>query len=234
MPDSSNPKMAGHHGDRNKRKRRRLFPCPAFVGGDFFFVPERQADVVKPFEQTLAAERVQFERERQAARSGHGTGCQIDRKLHWPVRLLRLEQLLDLLFGKLDEQNPVFERIVVKNVSETGRDHDLETVIGDCPRCVFTGRTAPEITPGQQNRRLFKFRPVQLKIGVVTPVFLVSPVEKEKLAKAGPLNPFQKLLRDKLVGIHVASVHRDHNSGVLRKRKHVFLMMNDEFYGKRA
>jgi len=34
---------------------------PAFVGGDLFFVPERQGDVIKAFEQTLAAERVNLE-----------------------------------------------------------------------------------------------------------------------------------------------------------------------------
>ena len=51
-------------------------------------------------------------------------------------------------------------------------------------------------------------------------IFPVAPVVKKEFAKAGALNPFEKLLRDDLVRVDIGPVKRRHYSSVNAKGKH--------------
>jgi hypothetical protein len=62
---------------------------------------------------------------------------------------------------------------------------------------MFARRAAAEVGAGHQDRRAAILRLVQHERG------LELPVVKEEGPEAGSLNPFQKLLRDDLIGIDV-------------------------------
>ena len=79
---------------------------------------------------------------------------------------------------------------------------------------MLAARTAAEIPPGQQDARPGIFRPVQHELRVVGAVVPVAPVEEQKLAEAGPLDPLEELLGNDLIGIDVRPVQRSDQAGV--------------------
>src|SRR6185437_2022534 len=66
-------------------------------GGNFRFVHQRQANIVEPFEQAIAAERINGEGIAQAFIVGDGLLFEIDRHAISFVRFSALEKLIDLL-----------------------------------------------------------------------------------------------------------------------------------------
>ena len=56
------------------------------------------------------------------------------------------------------------------------------------------------------------------------PVFVASPIPKQKLAEARALDPLQELLRNDLIRIDIGPVHRDDLAGVFRECFHALLL----------
>src|SRR3954454_21865606 len=175
---------------RDRRGVRRL------VRRERRFVAERQRDVVEPFQQALAREVVQLERE--AAR---GLRCEIDGDLLARVRALH--QLLHLILRELHRQQPGLQRVLPEDVAERRCDHGVEAVILECPRCVLARRAAAEVAARNEDARALRLRTVQLEARIL------APVEEEELAEAAALDVLQELLRDDLVGVDIRAVERD-------------------------
>src|SRR5581483_4750141 len=85
---------------------------------------------------------------------------------------------------------------------------------------MLTRRSAAKVLARQQNGRAFVSRLMQNKVRVLLPVRSEAPVIKQKLPKAGLLDPLQKLLRNNLVGIDVHPIQRRHAPAMHSKRFH--------------
>ena len=72
--------------------------APLLVSSDRWFVLQRQTDVVEPFEQHGLAEMVDFEREVQSLRVGHGLIREVGGELITLVFLGAAEKLIHLRF----------------------------------------------------------------------------------------------------------------------------------------
>ena len=62
---------------------------------------------------------------------------------------------------------------------------------------------------------------VKNKFGIRLAVAEITPIVKEKLTKASPFDPFEKLLWDNLIGVDVSTVKRCDESRVFVKRFHL-------------
>ena len=134
-----------------------------------------------------------------------------------------LEQIVHRGIGKPDRQHAVLEAVVVKNIGEAGGDDHAETVIAQRPRGMLAAGAAAEIPPRQQNAGPAIFRPVQFELGIVGAIVVESPIEKQKLPKAGALDPLEKLLGDDLIGIDIRPIHRSDEAGVFGEGGHKLL-----------
>ncbi len=168
----------------------------------------------------MAAEGVYVEFQRQSELVRDGLLRQIDRQLVALVGGGPGEQVLHRRFVNLDGQHAVLKAVVEEDIGEARGDQDAEPVVFQCPGSMFPAGTAPEIAPGQQNACAGVFRPVQLERGVIRPVVQESPIEKQKLAEARPLDALQELLWDDLIGIDIRPIHRNDQTGVGCERTH--------------
>ncbi len=82
-------------------------------------------------------------------------------------------------------------------------------------------RAGAEVVTRQQNRRALVAGLIQKEVRVRRAVFPFAPVEKQALAQAGPLDRFEKLLGDDLVGIHIDPIERSDEPGHFSKRLHL-------------
>src|SRR6202167_2351015 len=73
---------------------------------------------------------------------------------------------------------------------------------------MFPRRPAAKILPRNQNAGACVTRFIENKSTILLPIRRKPPIVKQKLSKASPLNPLQKLLRDNLVGINVDPLQR--------------------------
>ena len=185
---------------------------------------KRQGNVVEAFEQASLAERVNRERAGKPGIIAYRAGWQIDMEpIGPPCRLRRprpAEEFLDVLLREADRNHAVLETVVEKDVGEGRRDHNLETVIGQCPGGMLTARAAAEVAAGQEHTRSRDDRLVEFERGVRRPVGQKPPVEKEKLAETGPLDPLEELLGNDLVGIDVGPIERGDDAGVVDEWLH--------------
>src|SRR5581483_7041530 len=108
-----------------------------------------------------------------------------------------------------------------KNIGEGGRDDHAKSEITQRPRRVLARRTAPEIAARHQDRGVSVRRPVQNKVGTGLAVGRAAPIVKKKFAVAGTLDALQKLLGDDLIGVHVGTIERRHDSGMNAERFHI-------------
>ena len=83
-----------------------------FEGGDFVGVLERQADVVQAVQQAVAAERFDFERQRQAVIVGQSPHFQIDRQLIAWMLGAAAEQIVDGRVGQLIGSMPFLKQLL--------------------------------------------------------------------------------------------------------------------------
>ncbi len=136
------------------------------------------------------------------------SGCVMRRCSRSTVNSLRGGERLphrgDVLRRQLHGRQPAVDRVGPEDIAERRRDHDAKAEVLEGPRGMLARRTATEVAPCDQNRRVAILGDVQEKAGVA------HPVVEEELPVARALDPLQELLRDDLVGVHVGAVeHRD-------------------------
>lgn len=185
-----------------------------FERGNLGFVSQRQPDVVQSAEEAFAAKFVDGERDLQSVLVGDGAGMQVGGQPIAGMLGDAIEQVLDLRFFEPDRQHAVFEAVVVEDIGEAGSDQHAESMVLERPGSMLPARPATEVAPRQKHARAAKVRPVQLKLGVVGSIFVEPPIEEEELPKAGPLNAFEELLGDDLIGIDIGPVHGEDEAGV--------------------
>src|SRR6185436_8852620 len=132
-----------------------------------------------------------------------GLALEVDRELE--ARESRLHELLDLRLRERDRDEADLHGVREEDVAERRGDHDVEAVVLQRPGGMLARRPASEVRTGEKDSRAVAAGPVQLEIRVL------APVEEEKLAVAGPLDPLEELLRDDLVGVDVGPV--EHGGG---------------------
>ena len=62
---------------------------------------------------------------------------------------------------------------------------------------------------------------IQYELWVRIAIFKVTPIVKEKFTETGPLNAFEKLFRDNLVGVNINPVKGDNTSHVFFECIHI-------------
>src|SRR5688572_796629 len=113
-----------------------------------------------------------------------------------------------LLLCERDRQHSILEAVVSEDVGKRWRDNHAEPKLPERPWRVLTRRTTTKILVCDQNRRALVLRFVQHKRGIQLSVLLVTPVIKQKLPKAGALDPFQKLLWNDLIRVDIRPIER--------------------------
>src|SRR5579864_9303044 len=146
---------------------------------DFFFVDERQANVVKTLEQAIAAEGIDGEGTAQAAIVGDDLVFEIDGEAVALVLLRAREKLVHLLVRQRDRQNPVLEAIVVEDVGVARRENRAEAVIENGPGSVFAAGAATEIRSRKDDAGALVARSVQDEIGMGFLARQVAPIVEE-------------------------------------------------------
>ena len=179
---------------------------------------QRESDVVESLQQAGASEGIDLKWLGKSRGVCHGAGVEIDPQCVGATAAgcgLRraTKQFFHILFVEPDRQHAVLETVGVEDVGEGGGNDNPKPIIGQRPRGVLPARTAAEIAPRQQNARPGSLRPIQFELRLRRPIGAESPVEKQKLPKAGALNPLEKLLGNDLIGIDVGPVTKGFMSG---------------------
>ncbi|GBH23829.1 hypothetical protein BvRS1_08780 [Burkholderia vietnamiensis] len=184
---------------------------------------QRQADVVIAVQQTVLAERGDLERILAAVARAHDLRLEVDRQLIAVERVRVVEQVIDLLLGQHDRQQPVLVAVVEEDVGEARRDDRAEAVLLERPRRVLARAAAAEVLAGEQHRRALVARLVQHEVGVQRAlrvvlaglaVVEVTPFVERVRAEARALDRLQELLRDDRVGVDVLAIERRHDAGM--------------------
>src|SRR5436190_9126999 len=186
---------------------------------DTRLVQQRPSDFVETAQQQLAAVWISAEPRLESAIVRDELLLEIDR------------QFMDSAFGAPDQrihlrcrqayrQKTVAITVRGEDVREGWRDDGTESVFGERPHGVLARRPATEVRTGHQNRRALRRRTVELEAGVGRAVGPVTPIAEQRGPEAGPLDAFQKLLGDDLIGIDVAPRQRDQASPVFREGLH--------------
>ncbi len=123
-------------------------------------------------------------------------------------------QRLHLVGGERDRHESDLDGVREEDVAERRRDHDVEAVVLQRPGSMLTRRAAAEVRSRHEDSRAVAPRPIQLEVGILT------PVEEEELAVAGALDALEELLWDDLVGVDVGPVEDDRARGERAKRLH--------------
>ncbi len=126
-------------------------------------------------------------------------------------------QLGNFIFAQAHREEAVLRAVIGKDVGKRRRNHRPESEIGQRPNRMLPRRAAAKILPRNQNAGARITRLIQNKPGVLLPIRREPPVIKQKLPKAGPLNPLQKLFRDDLVSINIDPLQRRHTPKMLPK-----------------
>ena len=80
---------------------------------------------------------------------------------------------------------------------------------------MFTTRAVAEIFTSHKNRCALEFGKIQFEISNLVSIFIESPVVEQELAESSPLDSFEKLFGDDLVGVNVGAIHCRHGAGML-------------------
>lgn len=123
-----------------------------FIGCNLVFMLQRQADIIEPLQQELAAMLIQIEADGETLAVLNRFVLQINAQFVAFIRCRTLEQFLDLLFAQLDRQNAVLKAVIVENVGKRRCDDDFKTIVLNRPWRMLTGRAAAEVGAGKQYR----------------------------------------------------------------------------------
>ena len=158
--------LAGSSCVRMWKKPGGFFLSPVFVGGDLILIGESQPDVVKSFQKTFLAERIDIEGPSGSIRKDYGLGREVDRD---PVAVLAgdfPEQPVNLVFRESYGKNAVFEAVVVEDVGETRSQDGTDAKIQKGPGGMFPGASGPKVLPCDKNVGIFVAFLVQDEIRV--------------------------------------------------------------------
>src|SRR5690606_7993131 len=190
---------------------------PALAGrlvlADGVAVAEGEADVVQALHQAPARVVVDLER------GGHAVPAdlallQVDGDLQGRVLLDPRLEVLDLLAGEDDRQQPHLRGVVAEDVPEARRDDDPEPVLLQRPDGVLAGRAGAEVGTGDQDARALVLRLVQDEVGVVAPGGVQAAVDR------GAADLLEPGGGDDVVGVDVAAAQGDRAPGAGGGRLH--------------
>src|ERR1017187_1680923 len=108
-------------------------------------VPQRQPDIVQPFQQTKLAERINFELSLESITVCHGLIFKRDGQLVIRQRLRVVQQLRYLGLSQSRQHNAVLAGIREKNVGKCRRNHSAKPKVRQRPCGVLTARSAGEV-----------------------------------------------------------------------------------------
>ena len=128
--------------------------------------------------------------------------------------LQRLPDQLDIVLCNLRGDQALLTRVAAENISETGRDNDLEAVVAQRPHGVLTRGTGAEVGAGHQNATVLVGLLVQDELGVL------APVGEERVVEAGLGHALEVDRGDNLIGINIRRTQRHANAGVLNNGFH--------------
>src|SRR5690242_14529900 len=128
-------------------------PVPCFERLYLVCVLQRQADLIQSIQKAMFAERVDVESETLTTRRGNRLVLQVNIQ---PVALGRLHFAKQLIHGLGIEHNREqtdLEAIIEENISETGRNDDLEAKILNRPGRMLPAGPAAKIGAREQYLR---------------------------------------------------------------------------------
>ena len=223
-------RVAAHAPASCSSARRRRSKCC-----DGRLLEQRPADLVQPAEQHVAAIVVHLESGDEALAIAHEPVPEVDRELV-PVRRPRRAAGEHLHVGirQHDRQQSVLAAVVVEDVGVRRRDDRAESVVGQCPGRVLARAAATEVGAGDQNRRAGRLRTIELELGIGRAVRAVAPIEEQRRPEAGALDPFEKLLRNDLVGVDVRAWQCDGATGVRGEGLHTLVNKNGDARWRRS
>ena len=99
---------------------------------------ERQADIVKAVQQTMALEGIDLEIDASAIRAADFLIFQIDRQNRIGTTRRIVQQFFEIFRADNDGQNAVFETVILEDIVKSGGDDAADTEIQKRPRCVLT------------------------------------------------------------------------------------------------
>ena len=114
------------------------------MGADFRFVLQDEVQLIDTSRQAENRERVEWEFKGSIIPNRQLTLADVN--AHAAVRMP--VQILDNVIFSSDRDETVLERIVAEYIGKTAADNSPKPKIEQRPRCVLTGRSAAEITPG--------------------------------------------------------------------------------------
>src|SRR5580658_1782811 len=194
------------------RRSLRLQPAGTVVLGFVYIersgVPQREADIVEPFEQAELAEGIDLKLCFESATVRHGLRFERNRELIAGNLLCVLKQRFDLRVAEPRENDAVLAGIREKDVGECRRDDHTEAVVRERPCGMLAARSAAEVPAGNENPRAVITRVIQHEVSDWRAVGRLPPVKEEKIAVAGALDALQKLLGNDLVGVDVGAIER--------------------------
>src|SRR6266404_1621690 len=193
---------------------------PRFIRCNLLLVLQRQSTVVQPIKQAVAHEFVDRKLGAKAPIVPNLTLFQIDGELVIVEVPGAPHYFIRLIFFQPNREETIFRAVVSEDVGEGRRNHGAESEIGQRPHRVLSRRPAAEILPCHKDAGALKTRLVEDEAGVLISVRRKPPIVKQKLAKAGALNPLQKLFGNDLVGVDVNAVQRSHASAMCAKWFH--------------
>ena len=155
----------------------------------------------------MLGERVEREGDPQAVRVGDLECLEVDRQLVSTGD--RRLHLLELVGVELDRSEPRLDRVLVEDVAEARREHELVARVFERPGRMLPRGAAAEVAPGDEDLGALVLGAAQLEQGIL------HPVVEQELAVPRALDPLQELLRDDLVGVDVGPVEHRRPSGHL-------------------
>src|SRR6185369_11962114 len=129
---------AGAGATRRSRENPRLALLAALlVGLDLVGMPQREADLVQPFDQVVLAGGLHVEMEGLPGAGAHRLRGQVDREPEAGMRRDLVKEVVDFRLGQHDRQQAVLEAVGEEDVRVRRRDDRLEAVLLQRPRGVL-------------------------------------------------------------------------------------------------
>lgn len=195
----------------------------AFILGNFFLVLQSQGDVIQAIQQAVTTVLLDFEGDAQPHGIANLALFQIDRQAIRRMGLGFSKEFINLGFRKLDWEHSVLEAVVKKYIGKRWRQDSANAIIVQGPNRVFSAGSAAEIAASQQNTSILDRWLIQLKARVVRTIVQEPPVKEKELTKTGALDALEELFGDDLIGIHVGSIQRCHDTLMNGKSSHGYL-----------
>jgi hypothetical protein len=181
---------------------------PSFISRNLSLVLQSESDVVQPFEQAMAGKLVNLKCSGQSMVIVDFALLEIDCDLIVVNFRCPASNLADFVFAQNHRKHAILHTIVGKDIGERWRNEDAKTEILERPHGMFSRGSTTEILSRYQNTRARIARMVENKRRVVLAIAGAAPIEQQKLAEPGALNPLQKLLGNDLIGINIGPMKR--------------------------